>query len=133
MKTLIELGADAFVIGEQKFGLRLPGEFNREDVRKAVNLAHEHDKKVYVAVNGIFHNYHLNSNCQQWLSHHFYPLLGLKMKKNDFDQLQFLSDIQICHLRNLFYKYNFGAFYRASRLRKGIIYFLQNIPIVGQR
>ena len=34
-----------FVIGEQKFGLRLPGEFNREDVRKAVNLAHEHDKK----------------------------------------------------------------------------------------
>lgn len=61
MKTLIELGADAFVIGEQKFGLRLPGEFNREDVRKAVNLAHEHDKKVYVAVNGIFHNYHLNS------------------------------------------------------------------------
>ena len=60
-KTLIELGADAFVIGEQKFGLRLPGEFNREDVRKAVNLAHEHDKKVYVAVNGIFHNYHLNA------------------------------------------------------------------------
>ncbi|MCI2931200.1 peptidase U32 family protein [Staphylococcus hominis] len=61
MKTLIELGSDAFVIGEQKFGLRLPGEFNREDVRKAVNLAHEHDKKVYVAVNGIFHNYHLNA------------------------------------------------------------------------
>lgn len=61
MKTLIELGADAFVIGEQKFGLQLPGEFNREDVRKAVNLAHEHDKKVYVAVNGIFHNYHLNA------------------------------------------------------------------------
>lgn len=61
MKTLIELGGDAFVIGEQKFGLRLPGEFNREDVRKAVNLAHEHDKKVYVAVNGIFHNYHLNA------------------------------------------------------------------------
>lgn len=61
MKTLIELGADAFVIGEQKFGLRLPGEFNREDVRKAVNLAHEHDKKVYVSVNGIFHNYHLNA------------------------------------------------------------------------
>lgn len=61
MQTLIELGADAFVIGEQKFGLRLPGEFNREDVRKAVELAHEHDKKVYVAVNGIFHNYHLNA------------------------------------------------------------------------
>ena len=60
MKTLIELGADAFVIGEQKFGLRLPGEFNREDVRKAVNLAHEHDKK-YMWQLMVFHNYHLNA------------------------------------------------------------------------
>ena len=34
METLIEIGADAFVIGEQKFGLRLPGEFNREDMEK---------------------------------------------------------------------------------------------------
>jgi hypothetical protein len=32
METLIDIGADAFVIGEQKFGLRLPGEFNREPV-----------------------------------------------------------------------------------------------------
>ncbi|MGW9856592.1 U32 family peptidase [Staphylococcus hominis] len=61
MQTLIELGADAFIIGEQKFGLRLPGEFNREDVQKAVKLAHDHGKKVYIAVNGIFHNYHLNA------------------------------------------------------------------------
>lgn len=59
METLIEIGADAFVIGEQKFGLRLPGEFNREDMEKAVTLAHENDKKVYAAVNGLFYNYHL--------------------------------------------------------------------------
>ncbi|PTU81953.1 collagenase-like protease [Staphylococcus pasteuri] len=59
METLIEIGADAFVIGEQKFGLRLPGEFNREDMEKAVTLAHENDKKVYATVNGLFHNYHL--------------------------------------------------------------------------
>ncbi|MEL3712427.1 U32 family peptidase, partial [Staphylococcus borealis] len=61
LETLIDIGADAFVIGEQKFGLRLPGEFNREDIKKAIKLAHEHDKKIYVAVNGIFHNYHLNA------------------------------------------------------------------------
>ena len=53
---LIKSGADAFVIGEQKFGLRLAGEFNREDVKKAIELAHANDKKVYVAVNAIFHN-----------------------------------------------------------------------------
>jgi U32 family peptidase len=53
---LIEAGADAFIIGEQKFGLRLAGEFTREDVMKAVELAHAKGKKVYVAMNAIFHN-----------------------------------------------------------------------------
>ncbi|MGY3480774.1 MULTISPECIES: peptidase U32 family protein [Staphylococcus] len=61
IETLIEKGADAFVIGEQKFGLRLAGEFKREALIEAVELIHNHGKKVYVAVNGIFHNYHLNA------------------------------------------------------------------------
>ncbi len=61
IETLIEKGADAFVIGEQKFGLRLVGEFNREALIEAVELIHKHGKKAYVAVNGIFHNYHLNA------------------------------------------------------------------------
>ena len=53
METLIDKGADAFVIGEQKFGLRLPGEFNRDAMQEAVALAHKNNKKVYAAVNGI--------------------------------------------------------------------------------
>jgi putative protease len=53
---LVEAGADAFVIGEQRYGLRLAGEFNREDVAKAIALAHANGKKVYVAMNAIFHN-----------------------------------------------------------------------------
>src|SRR5699024_8867968 len=61
IETLIEKGADAFVIGEQKFGLRLAGEFNKEDMREAVELIHNQGKKIYAAVNGIFHNYHLNA------------------------------------------------------------------------
>ncbi|MGW7915272.1 peptidase U32 family protein [Staphylococcus xylosus] len=61
IEVLIEKGADAFVIGEQKFGLRLAGEFNREAMREAVNLAHSKDKMIYAAVNGLFHNYHLNA------------------------------------------------------------------------
>ncbi|WP_227396779.1 peptidase U32 family protein [Jeotgalibacillus aurantiacus] len=56
MEQLIEAGADAFVVGEQRYGLRLAAEFSREDVAKAVSLAHQHQKKVYVAMNGIFHN-----------------------------------------------------------------------------
>lgn len=60
IETLIEKGADAFVIGEQKYGLRLAGEFNKQAMREAVELIHSHNKKAYAAVNGIFHNYHLN-------------------------------------------------------------------------
>ncbi|MBC8682525.1 U32 family peptidase [Staphylococcus pseudintermedius] len=59
IETLIEKGADAFVIGEEKFGLRLAGEFNREEMKKAVEIIHHADKKAYAAVNGIFHNYHI--------------------------------------------------------------------------
>lgn len=59
IETLIEKGADAFVIGEEKFGLRLAGEFNREDMKKAVEIIHHAGKKAYAAVNGIFHNYHI--------------------------------------------------------------------------
>ncbi|MDM5163680.1 U32 family peptidase [Bacillus altitudinis] len=53
---LIEAGADAFLIGEQTYGIRLAGEFSREDVKQTVQLAHAHHKKVYVAMNAIFHN-----------------------------------------------------------------------------
>ncbi|PYF08806.1 peptidase U32 family protein [Ureibacillus chungkukjangi] len=56
ISALIEMGADAFVIGEHQFGLRLAGEFSVSDVEKATKLIHEAGKKVYVAVNAIFHN-----------------------------------------------------------------------------
>ncbi|RFU61485.1 peptidase U32 family protein [Bacillus sp. V59.32b] len=53
---LVDAGADAFVIGEQRYGLRLAGEFPRADVKKAIEIAHSANKKVYVAMNAIFHN-----------------------------------------------------------------------------
>lgn len=56
IKELIEVGADAFLIGEQFFGLRLPGEFTVDDIKVARKLTKEHNKKLYVAMNGIFHN-----------------------------------------------------------------------------
>ncbi len=53
---LADAGADAFVIGEQRYGLRLAGEFLKDDVKKAIVLAHEKGKKVYVTMNALFHN-----------------------------------------------------------------------------
>lgn len=54
--ALLEADADAFVIGEQKFGLRLAGEFSVADIEKATDRIHAAGKKVYVAVNILFHN-----------------------------------------------------------------------------
>lgn len=56
IRTLAEAGADAVIIGEENFGLRLAGEFKREDLKKAIEIAHQYEVKVYVAVNAIFHN-----------------------------------------------------------------------------
>ncbi|MEN7400857.1 U32 family peptidase, partial [Bacillus licheniformis] len=36
IKPLAEAGADAFIIGEQRYGLRLAGEFSREEVKEAI-------------------------------------------------------------------------------------------------
>nr|WP_239534688.1 peptidase U32 family protein [Solibacillus kalamii] len=59
--ALIEAGADAFVIGEQKFGLRLAGDFTVTQVEEATKLIHAAGKKVYVAVNALFHNDRLDA------------------------------------------------------------------------
>ncbi len=57
---LIDAGANAVLIGEQHFGLRLAGEFTRKDVEEATKIAHEKGAKVYVAVNALFHNERLS-------------------------------------------------------------------------
>ncbi len=56
LKDLIDAGADAFVIGEERYGLRLAGEFKKDEVKAAIELSHEYGKKVYVAMNALFHN-----------------------------------------------------------------------------
>ncbi|BAB04992.1 U32 family peptidase [Halalkalibacterium halodurans] len=56
VEPLVKAGADAILIGEQRYGLRLAGEFTKQDVQKATVIAQELGAKVYVAMNAIFHN-----------------------------------------------------------------------------
>lgn len=56
VEEVIDAGATAVVIGEETFGLRLAGEFSREDISAAVEIAHRKGTKVYVAMNALFHN-----------------------------------------------------------------------------
>ena len=44
IETLIELGADAFVIAK-KIWLKTTGEFKEPELREAIKIIHEHGKK----------------------------------------------------------------------------------------
>jgi collagenase-like PrtC family protease len=55
-KKLVDIGIDTLYIGQDEFGLRLPASFTKEEVEEITKYTHEHNKKVYVAVNAIMHN-----------------------------------------------------------------------------
>ena len=55
--TAIYYGANAVYLGGKEFSLRArAGNFDEEELRKAVAYAHEHEVKVYVTVNIFAHN-----------------------------------------------------------------------------
>lgn len=56
IERLVKAGATAIVVGEEAYGLRLAGEFNREDIKTATDIAHKNGVKIYVAMNALFHN-----------------------------------------------------------------------------
>jgi putative protease len=56
LTRLIDAGADAVNIGEQKYGVRMPGDFTPEAVEAAVRYAHNKGAKIYVSVNNIMDN-----------------------------------------------------------------------------
>lgn len=56
MERLIDAGADAVQLGEQRYGMRLPGDFDLPVLEQAVRLAHSKQAKVYVVANNIMNN-----------------------------------------------------------------------------
>ncbi|RXZ84480.1 U32 family peptidase [Paenibacillaceae bacterium] len=53
---LMDAGADAFLIGEARYGLRLAGSFTVESIKQAVEAARPRGVKIYVAVNNLMDN-----------------------------------------------------------------------------
>lgn len=58
LRKLMEAGADAFIIGESKYGARLPGEFGLQEMAEAVEAAHGFVRpvRIYAAVNNLMDN-----------------------------------------------------------------------------
>lgn len=59
-KRMVDAGADAVNIGENQYGVRMPGEMDLEAIAEAVRIAHSKGVKVYVSANNILENRQLN-------------------------------------------------------------------------
>ena len=59
MASLIEIEADAFIIGEAEYALRLPNYFSHDEVIDAIKHIKRKHKKIYLAINKIIHEYEL--------------------------------------------------------------------------
>ncbi|MEB3101990.1 peptidase U32 family protein [Ferviditalea candida] len=56
VSRMVEAGADAVNIGEQKYGLRLPGDIPLEQIAQAVDIARGRQARIIVSVNQIMNN-----------------------------------------------------------------------------
>lgn len=54
--ALLDAGASALLVGDDRFGMRLAGHFTLEDTAAVVKLAHARGGKVYVSINGLIPN-----------------------------------------------------------------------------
>ncbi|MGO4370168.1 peptidase U32 family protein [Paenibacillus sp. MCAF20] len=61
LERLMEAGADAFVIGESRYGARLAGQFTLEMIAEAVKIAKPRGVKIYVVINNLIDNATIDS------------------------------------------------------------------------
>lgn len=52
----LEAGANAVLIGNAKYGMRLPGDFSIEEIQEAVVYGHQHNAKIYICLSQLLHN-----------------------------------------------------------------------------
>lgn len=61
LKWAIDYGADAVYLGGVNYSLRANAKnFTLKEIKEGVNYAHEHNAKVYITVNIVFHNNDVN-------------------------------------------------------------------------
>ncbi|MEK3824931.1 peptidase U32 family protein [Paenibacillus sp. FSL K6-1558] len=55
-RALLQAGADALLIGDDRFGMRLPGNFSLEETAEVVAMATKHEARVIVSMNNLMSN-----------------------------------------------------------------------------
>ncbi|WP_145332662.1 peptidase U32 family protein [Paenibacillus xylanexedens] len=55
-EALLQAGADALLIGDDRFGMRLPGSFSLEETAEVVAMATKHEARIIVSMNNLMSN-----------------------------------------------------------------------------
>lgn len=56
LTRLLDAGVDAIIVGNEQYALRMPGSFSDDTLEEAITEVRKRGKKIYVAVNSLFHN-----------------------------------------------------------------------------
>ena len=56
VRSYLSAGANAVLVGDDRFGMRLPGSMPLEEIRKAAEAAHDRGAKIYVSLNNLMTN-----------------------------------------------------------------------------
>ncbi|MFR9707978.1 peptidase U32 family protein [Paenibacillus sp. MB22_1] len=56
LKRYFAAGADAALVGEARYGMRLPGDMTPQDIAEAVQVARQYGAKIYVSLNNLMTN-----------------------------------------------------------------------------
>jgi len=79
LESYLQAGADAALVGEDKYGMRLPGSMSADDIAEAVKLAHARGAKIYVSVTNLISNELLEE----------LPLYLQRLEQAEVDGIQF--------------------------------------------
>lgn len=56
VKAYLQAGASAVLVGDERFGMRLPGSMTLEQIREATEAAHAQGAQIYVSLNNLMTN-----------------------------------------------------------------------------
>ncbi|BDR55850.1 peptidase U32 family protein [Xylocopilactobacillus apis] len=101
--TVFDEGIDALIIGNNRFGLRLPTSYDLAETADLTKIAHQKGKKIIVAANAILHNEKLQSY-QEYLAaldqiEVDYVMVGdagaVNIIQNNFPNLKFIYNGEV--------------------------------------
>ncbi|NMO96782.1 peptidase U32 family protein [Paenibacillus lemnae] len=90
-QAYLKAGANALLVGEDRYGMRLPGSMNLDHIAQTVELAHRQGAKLYVSLNNLMTNELLEE-----LPHYVKQLGRIGVDAVEFNDPSVLKAVKTC-------------------------------------